>query len=171
MVCTFVAKAIIPLNMLDLECVDATIKEMGIAYKIDNGTYRLANNLSLTMTPTGVSVTYNESNIDANRFIDKFIGIYKIKQEEKVKKLRLEQARLQEEAILNQYSEEELKKERAKIRRNELALEDIKRKEIELQKKKITDTITSLKEKAKKMGYNVREENQGQEKVLILIKN
>jgi superfamily II RNA helicase len=157
--------------MKDLECVEQTLNALGIAYKKENGVYKLANNFFLTETPNGISITYNNINIDANKYIDTFIKTYNVKLEEKIKRIRMAEASLQEEAILKKYSDEELKREQVKIKREKQALDDLRSKELEGQKNKINETIIKLKEKAKKFGYTVKEEVQGKEKVLIMIKS
>jgi hypothetical protein len=176
-----VVKAILTGSLMDVACVEETLKAMGIEYRRVSGLFIIQHSLELKNSPynsvelfettNGVSIRYQSAySSETNRFIEKFIKSYKAGLEEKIRKVKLDEARLQEEAAIKKFSEEELLREKLKIKREKERLEELKRREEEELKRQLDEKLKIIKEKAQKQGYAIREEIQGKEKVLVLVR-
>jgi hypothetical protein len=92
--------------------------------------------------------------------------MYDLKIEEKIQKLRLEEARVKEEAALQQFSQEERRKQELELRRKRMKMENERKKELEEKNRKVNNIL----ERAKKYGYEIREERVGTERIIQLVK-
>lgn len=176
-----VVKAILTGNLMDIECVEETLRVMGVKYSRHSGLFIIQqspelkespyNSVELFETPAGISIRYQSAfSSETNKFIEKFVKSYKERLEEKIRKVKLDEARLQEEAAMKKFSEEELTREKLKLKREKERLEEVKRREEEELKKQVDEKLKLIKEKAQKQGYAIREEIQGKEKVLVLVR-
>lgn len=160
----------------DLECVFEALEQMGVRYSRvgTQNNYRVdipEYYLRFECRGNTVYAVYDTENTRAKQFIYEFMKVYKKVLDEKLERLHLEELKLHEQQVLAEIAkQEELRRRAQKIKRRRLQLEKArKREEIEMrreieQKKKI------IVERAKRLGYDIREEVHGNEIVLVLVR-
>ncbi len=170
-----VIKALILGEMKDLECVEEALKRLNITYKTQGNFLVINNDIRLEKMKTGIKVLYQRryesSYVQMNNLVANLTRTYAKVLEEKIERLKLEEARLQEEKTLQKFNEAERKAELLKIERERLKLEAIKRKEeIELQKT-IQTKREKIKELAQKLGFKVNKEVKGKETIFVFVRS
>jgi uncharacterized protein YaaW (UPF0174 family) len=107
---------------------------------------------------------------EINSFVHKLERAYKTILDEKIEKIKLEEARMKEKDLLSQLSSEEVRSKELELRKERMRLEAVKRKEENELKKQIEEKVAAIKEKAMKLGYQIKEEVRGKEKVMVLVR-
>jgi hypothetical protein len=162
-------------NMRDIECIEKALTQLKTNYVIE-GKDLVLNNGRLINKGSGYELEYIENrvlpfgSIDIHSFVQKLRKTYEQLLEEKIAKIRLEESKLKAKQIADQFTEEEKRKEEARLKLEKARLEDIIRKEREEKKKKVQEAENKIKENALKSNYQVKEEIQGTKKVLVLVK-
>lgn len=167
---------IIQSKFYDLECVFDALKRMGVRYSkvpTRDGYYVSIPEYSLKFECKGntVNAVYNIRNAKARQFIYEFMGVYKKVFNEKLERLRIEELKLHEQQALAEIAkQEELKHRAQEIKRKRLRLEKAKKREEIEKRKAIDEKKRIIIERAKKLGYDVREEVHKNEIVLVLVR-
>lgn len=162
-------------NMRDLECIEKALDLLGANYVKSGKDYVLKNG---TLINKGCCYRFeyieNESlplgAIDIHSFVQKFTKTYEKVLDEKISKIRIEEANLKAKQIAEQFTEEEKRKEESKLKLERARLEEIKRKELEEKKLKIQEAEKKIRENAAKANFQVKEEMQGGKKVLVCVR-
>ena len=160
--------------MLDIECIASALDALGQKYtRIENG-YHLSNNATIMVINGKTEIKYRERDeymdIAINKFIQELTKTYVKKLNEKIERLKLEEARIKEKSALEIFSETERKQREKEIEMERVKLESIKRKEEIALKRKIEEKAAKLKEKAAQLGYRISEEVKGKERIFVLIR-
>lgn len=170
-----VIKALILGEMKDLECVEEALKRLNISYTTQGNFLIISTDIKLEKLTTGVRVVYQTSyelgNEQVNNLVANLTRTYATVLEEKIERLKLEEARLQEDKILQKFNKADQEAELRRIERERFKLEAVKRKEeIELQKT-IQIKGEKIKKLAKKLGYRVNEDSKGKETIFVLVRS
>ncbi len=170
-----VIKALILSEMKDMECVEEALKRLNISYTTQGSFLVISNDIKLEKLTTGVRVVYQTSyelgNEQVNNLVANLTRTYATVLEEKIERLKLEEARLQEDKTLQKFNKADQEAELRRIERERLKLEAVKRKEeIELQKT-IQIKGEKIKKLAKKLGYRVNKDSNGKETIFVLVRS
>jgi hypothetical protein len=167
-------RAFVMRELLDSSCVEDALKEMQCDYLKEGNIIRIRQNLTITLTANGAEVSYNLrdswQNEDVNSFMQTLAKTYAAKLEQKIEILKMNEARARENEVLGLFKEEERRTTEVRLRNERMRLEAIKRREEESLRLKIIGKVAAIKEKAKHLGYGVKEETREKEVVLVLIK-
>ena len=167
-------RAIILRNLNDREAIEEALKVMKCHYVLKGNTIEITEDMGIELVPSGTQLRYiirdNWQNQKLNTFIDDLNRNYDQVLNDRIEKLKLEEARLKEKAILEKFSEEEKKKKELALRKKRLLLETVKRKESAQLKRIIEEKATAIRERAARLGYRVKEEVRGKEKVMVLVR-
>jgi len=166
-----VVRAILLRKLLDHECVEEALKEMNMAYSKTDSLIKINEDVSIALTKKGAELKYRtERNFQTNAFVEKLTKAYTKRLEEKIERLKLEEARLNEKEALEDYAERERKQKERELRKERLRLEAIRRREETALRTKIEEKVGALKEQAKKLGYILKQEVKGKERVLVFVR-
>lgn len=170
-----IVRAFLLRELMDAECIEESLKEINHAYTKSKNKIILDQNLAIEMTPSGARLNYiiqeGWNNVEINSFIEKLTKAYTKKLNEKIERLKLEEAKMREVEALKQFAEDERKQRELEFRTERMKLEAIKRKEEVALKKQIEEKTTALKQKALQLGYQVKEEIKGKERILVLLRS
>ena len=149
-------RAIILRNLNDREAIEEALKVMKCHYVLKGNTIEITEDMGIELVPSGTQLRYiirdNWQNLKLNTFIDDLNRNYDQVLNDRIEKLKLEEARLKEKAILEKFSE------------------TVKRKESAQLKRIIEEKATAIRERAARLGYRVKEEVRGKEKVMVLVR-
>jgi len=168
-------KAFILQDMNDVECIEEALDAMGESYTKNQNQIVISPNLKIDISShqAELEVTYDRADsnhINTNQFIADLTKEYNKIIKEKIERLKLEEAKVRESEVLEQFSEDEKRKKELKLKKERLRLEAIKRKEKAELRKKISEKANAIRDKAKKLGYQIKEEVKGEERVMVLIR-
>ena len=161
-----ISKAVIHRAFHDRECIQEALEELNVSYRQQGNSYVIGGGLTIENTSNGCLINYYYERPEHLSFLSDFTRMYDLKIEEKIEKLRLEEARFKEEAALQQFSQEEIRKQELELRRKRMKMENERKKELE----KINQKVNNILERAKKYGYEIREERVGTERIIQLVK-
>ncbi|MCR4422571.1 MAG: hypothetical protein NUV32_08895 [Exilispira sp.] len=169
-----VVKAFILRQLMDQTIIEEALKEMNINYKKIDNNIVVNNYISIEILKTGSKLKYRTTefwnNLNINQFIADLTEIYTKILDERIQKLKFEELKIKEKTYFEKVEEEEKKREQLEIERERIRLEAIKRKEEAELKKQIEEKTELLKKKAMQLGYQIKEEVHGNEKVLVLVR-
>lgn len=161
-----ISKAVIRRAFHDRECIQESLEKLNVCYNQQGNSYVIGSGLTIENTSEGCLINYYAGSPEHLSFISNFTKMYDLKIEEKIEKLRLEEARVKEEAALQQFSQEERRKQELELRRKRMKMENERKKELEEKNQKVNNIL----ERAKKYGYEIREERVGTERIIQLVK-
>lgn len=161
-----ISKAVIQRAFHDQECIQKALEELNVNSRQQGNSYVIGDGLTIENTSNGCLINYYPEYQHHLSFISDFSRMYDLKIEEKIQKLRLEEARVKEEAALQQFSQEERRKKELELRRKRMKMENERKKELEEKNRKVNNIL----ERAKKYGYEIREERVGTERIIQLVK-
>ncbi len=169
-----IVKAILLRKLLDNQCIEDALKKMDVSFKKTGEILRISNDLSIVLSRKGAEIKYQTrgglQETELNSFVEKLTLTYTSLLEEKIRQLKLAEARLNEEHALKEYAERERKQRERELRKERMRLETIKRREEAALKVKIEKTIFALKEKARKLGFQIKQETKEKEQVLVFVR-
>ena len=170
-----IVRAILLRKLLDHTCVEDALKEMGVIYTKTGEVIKVSNStINIHLSKKGAEIKYRTreelQTQDVNSFIENLTLTYTKKLEEKIARLKMEEARLNEDESLELYAEEERKKRERDLRKERMRLESIKRREEAALKVKIGKKVEALKVRAKKLGLFLKQEQKGKERVLVFVR-
>ncbi|NMC67490.1 MAG: hypothetical protein GYA61_04595 [Spirochaetales bacterium] len=169
-----VVKAFILRQLMDQTIIEEALKAMNINYKKIDNNIVVNNYISIEILKTGSKLKYRTTefwnNLNINQFIADLTEIYTKILDERIQKLKFEELKIKEKTYFEKVEEEEKKREQLEIERERIRLEAIKRKEEAELKKQIEEKTELLKKKAMQLGYQIKEEVHGNEKVLVLVR-
>jgi len=167
-------RAVLLRKILDVEVLRDTLREMGINYTESGNRLTLDNSVTLGITEKGVNLNVRIreqwNNITVNQFSEELTRTYTMLLEEKIERLKLEEAQLKENEALEQHEAEENKARMLALKKERLRLEAVRRKEELDLKRQIEEKVIAIKNKAMKLGYQIKEEVKGKEKIMVLIR-
>ena len=167
-------RAIILRNLNDREAIEEALKAMKCHYVLKGNTIEITGEMAIELTSAGAQLRYiirdNWQNQKLNTFIDDLNRNYDQILNDRIEKLKLEEARLNEKAILDKFSEEEKKKKELALRKERMRLEAVKRKESAQLMRIIEEKAVTIRERAARLGYRIKEEVRGKDKVMVLVR-
>lgn len=167
-------RAFIIHKMIDIDCIEEALKTLGKTYTRTSNHIIIDQNIEINVTQQGAKLIYQSGyspeRLDINKFVFELTQAYERSLQEKIERLRLEEAKMKEQNVLSQFSEEERIRKENEIRKEKMRLEAIKRKEEADLKKQIEQKVSALKEKAASLGYEVKEEVRGKERIMVMVR-
>jgi len=167
-------RAVFLRKILDAEVLRDTLREMGINHTESGSRLTLENSVTLDITEKGVNLNVRIreqwNNTTLNQFSEELSKTYTKLLEEKIERLKLEEAQLRESEALEQHEVEENKARMLALKKERLRLEAVRRKEELDLKRQVEEKVAAIKKKAIKLGYQIKEEVKGKERIMVLIR-
>lgn len=168
-----IVRAFLLRQLTDIECIEEALKALGKECTHTENQIIINQNLRLDLTAWGAKLNYRTemytTGFEINHFIEDLMKEYSKRLEEKIERLKLEEARIKEKVAFDQFSEEERRQKENGLRKERMRLEAIKRKEEAYLKKQIEQKVVAIREKAAQLGYQIKEELKGKERVIVLV--
>lgn len=182
------AKIILDMGFTDWECLIEALKKTGLSFNVKNNSINITDiglNFSLKKDNSGVyKVSFTIEKMDGKetrkskekkdkilKEVQRLHELYDRVVAEKIEKLQQEHLKMTCDELKEQLrskEEEEIKKAELEIRQRQLEMELMERQKQKEQE--INNRINEIKEKAKRLGYQIKEEEVNNEKRLVLVK-
>ncbi len=166
-----ITRSFILKEMRDKELVFETLKRLNQSFQIQNELISVSNGVELTTSSSGVIAKFEEPHMgqvpEKNRFIKELQATYLICLQEKIERLRKEQALGLERQALEKIELKEKREKDLEIKRELSRLESLKKAEERAMKEKVDEKVKILQDRGKNMGYNVEIMTQGTKKVVV----
>lgn len=163
-----IIRALILGVMHDVDCVKETLAGLNASYTIRGENFVLANGVTIERDGSGLKLSY--SDLQAGPFLEAFTKAYRLTVESKLEALRLEEAKLREEAALRGMAESEREAEVKRLRAERERLEAVRRREAEAMHQVCDEKAQRIHEVAKARGFTIHESVQGRQRVLVLVR-
>jgi hypothetical protein len=173
-----IIRSFIVRDLVDPNIVNECLLKLGFSQVLSTMPITLSNGITLTPLEGSIRISYvtNETmnytmDTTAGQFIKKLTETYQIIQSERLERLRYEEAVLTEKLALRKIAQEEHRMEQMRITQERDQIERERQEQAAQLQKQIQEKISQVTEKANTLGYKVRVEQRGTERIMVLIRS